>query len=176
MAKITESISLTFKKTLNFIAPFYGLGSTAWWLEPLKGGSLIFTIKFSEIPEPHFIDFGRLKGWVDLAAIQWSYYKTVTGLKTTVTKMSNTVPRQVISGRGNSVLPFLVHTTRSKNYNNSNWFDYMAVYFVICKVMHWFHGILNQFGYGYFIYYCFYDIFDYPKCPTITTLKQRRNS
>ena len=27
----------------NFIAPFYGWGSTASWLEPLRGGSLLFT-------------------------------------------------------------------------------------------------------------------------------------
>ena len=30
-------------KTLNFMAPFYGWGSTASRLEPLRGGSLLFT-------------------------------------------------------------------------------------------------------------------------------------
>ena len=35
-------------KTLNFMAPFYGWGSTASRLEPLRGGSLLFTIKFPE--------------------------------------------------------------------------------------------------------------------------------
>ena len=34
----------------NFIAPFYGWGSTASRLEPLRGGSLIFTTKSPEIP------------------------------------------------------------------------------------------------------------------------------
>ena len=37
-----------YKKT-NFIAPFYGWGSTASRLEPLRGGSLLFTTKFPEI-------------------------------------------------------------------------------------------------------------------------------
>ena len=37
----------TFK---NFMAPFYGWGSTASRLEPLRGGSLLFTTKFPEIP------------------------------------------------------------------------------------------------------------------------------
>ena len=30
--------------------PFYGWGSTASRLEPLRGGSLLFTTKFPEIP------------------------------------------------------------------------------------------------------------------------------
>ena len=47
---------------LNFMAPFYGWGSTASRLEPLRGGSLLFTTKFPEIPGTHFIDLGRMKG------------------------------------------------------------------------------------------------------------------
>ena len=50
------------KITLNFMAPFYGRGSTASRLEPLRGGSLLFTIQFPEIPGTHFIDLGRMKG------------------------------------------------------------------------------------------------------------------
>ena len=53
--------SLNFKKK-NFMAPFYGWGSTASRLEPLRGGSLLFTTKFPEIPGTHFIDLGRMKG------------------------------------------------------------------------------------------------------------------
>ena len=49
-----------FKK--NFMAPFYGWGSTASRLEPLRGGSLLFTTKFPEIPGTHFTDLGRMKG------------------------------------------------------------------------------------------------------------------
>ena len=49
-------------KTLNIIAPFYGWGSTASRLQPLRGGSLLFTIQFPEIPGTHFIDLGRMKG------------------------------------------------------------------------------------------------------------------
>ena len=42
---------------------FYGLGSTASRLEPLRGGSLLFTTKFPEIPGTHFIDLGRMQGF-----------------------------------------------------------------------------------------------------------------
>ena len=44
------------------MTPFYGWGSTASRLEPLQGGSLLFTIKFPEIPGTHFFDLGRMKG------------------------------------------------------------------------------------------------------------------
>ena len=57
----------TFKK--NFMAPFYGWGSTPSRLEPLRRGSLHFTTKSPEIPDTHFIDLGKIKG--DLGATQW---------------------------------------------------------------------------------------------------------
>ena len=38
------------KKKKNFMALFYGWGSTASRLQPLRGGSLLFTIQFPEIP------------------------------------------------------------------------------------------------------------------------------
>ena len=44
------------------MAPFYGWGSTASRPEPLRGGSLLFTTKFPEVPGTHFIDLGRMKG------------------------------------------------------------------------------------------------------------------
>ena len=46
----------------NFMTPFYGWGSTASRLEPLRGGSLLFTTKFPDIPGTHFIDLGRMTG------------------------------------------------------------------------------------------------------------------
>ena len=52
------------KKT-NCMAPFYGWDSTTTELkaaEPLRGGSLLFTTKFPEIPDTYFIDLGRMKG------------------------------------------------------------------------------------------------------------------
>ena len=42
----------------NFMAPSYGWGSTASRLEPLRGGSLLFTTKFPEIPTMHLKKFG----------------------------------------------------------------------------------------------------------------------
>ena len=55
----------------NFMDPFYGWSSTASRLEPLQGGSLLFTTKFPEIFGAHFTDLGRMKGLVDLGATHW---------------------------------------------------------------------------------------------------------
>ena len=44
------------------MASFYGWDSTASRLEPLRGGSLLFTTKFPEIPYTYFINLGRMKG------------------------------------------------------------------------------------------------------------------
>ena len=44
------------------MAPFYGWGSTGSGLQPLRGGSLLFTTKFLEISGTHFTDLGRMKG------------------------------------------------------------------------------------------------------------------
>ena len=52
------------------MAPFYGWGSAVLRLEPLRGGSLLFTTKFQGIPGTHFIDLGRTKRWVDPGATQ----------------------------------------------------------------------------------------------------------
>ena len=49
-------------KKENFMAPFYGWGSTASRLEPLGGGSLLFTTTFAEIPGNYFINIGRMNG------------------------------------------------------------------------------------------------------------------
>ena len=59
----TNAIVLVFFfLNLNFMTPFYGWGSTAARLKPLRGGSLLFTTTFTEIPGTHFIDPGRMKG------------------------------------------------------------------------------------------------------------------
>ena len=50
------------------MASFYRWYSTAWRLEPLCTGSLLYNVKFPEIPDTHFIDLGRMKGWVELEA------------------------------------------------------------------------------------------------------------
>ena len=52
-------LCLTSKK--SFMAPFYGWVSTVSRLEPLRGGSLLFTTKFPETPGTDFIDLGRMK-------------------------------------------------------------------------------------------------------------------
>ena len=53
------------------MAPIYGWGSTAPKLEPLWGGCLLYNTKFPEIPGTHFINLGKMKGWVDLGATEW---------------------------------------------------------------------------------------------------------
>ena len=40
--------------------PFYGWCSTASRLEPIQGGSLLFTTTFPQIPGTHFINFRRM--------------------------------------------------------------------------------------------------------------------
>ena len=52
------------------MAPFYGYGSAASRLEPIRGGSLLYNTKFPEIPGTHFINLRRMKGLVDLRATQ----------------------------------------------------------------------------------------------------------
>ena len=44
------------------MAPFYEWGSTVSRLQPLQGGSLLFTIQFPENPGTHFIYLRRMKG------------------------------------------------------------------------------------------------------------------
>ena len=44
------------------MASFYRWGSTASRLEPLRGGSLLFTTKLPEISDTHFTDLGKMKG------------------------------------------------------------------------------------------------------------------
>ena len=61
--------------------PFCSGGGVWWWVEPStkfskrKGVwqdlSLLFSTKLPEIPGTHFINAGRMKGWVDLAATHW---------------------------------------------------------------------------------------------------------
>ena len=43
------------KATARTKAPLYGWSSTVSRLEPVRGGSLLFTTKFPEIPATHFI-------------------------------------------------------------------------------------------------------------------------
>ena len=62
---------ILFKNFYTLWPLFYGWGSTASRLVPLRGGSLLFTTKFPEIPGTHFINLGRKKGWVNLGATPW---------------------------------------------------------------------------------------------------------
>ena len=59
------------QKKNKLYGPFLWMGFNCLRLKPLRGGSLLFTIQFPQIPGTHFIDFGRMKGWVNLAATQW---------------------------------------------------------------------------------------------------------
>ena len=54
---------------------FYGWGSTASSLELLQGGSLLFTIKFPEIPGNCFINFGMMKGdeFLNTGTLDWEF-------------------------------------------------------------------------------------------------------
>ena len=55
----------------TFMAPFYRWDPIVSRLNPLRGDGLVRTTKFPEIPGTHFIDLGRMRGWVNLGATQW---------------------------------------------------------------------------------------------------------
>ena len=55
-----------FRVILNFKKLY---GPIVW--PPFWGGSLLFTIKSPEICGTHFIDLGRVKGWVELGDTRW---------------------------------------------------------------------------------------------------------
>ena len=58
-------------KTLKLYGPFLWIGFNLFKAtESLRGGSLLYTIKFPEIPGTRLVDLGRMKGWVDLGATQ----------------------------------------------------------------------------------------------------------
>ena len=59
--------------------PFYWSGSTVSKLKLLWGGSLLFTTQFSTIPDTHFIDLERMKGWVHPGATQWFLSRDLSG-------------------------------------------------------------------------------------------------
>ena len=44
------------------MSPFYEWGSTASRLEPLRGGSILFTTKFPETSGTQFIELKRMEG------------------------------------------------------------------------------------------------------------------
>ena len=53
-------------KKLKLHGPFLWIGFICLKAtEPLRGDSLLFTTKFPGIPVTHFMDLGRMKGWVD---------------------------------------------------------------------------------------------------------------
>ena len=45
-----------------FKKAFHGWGLTGLRLEPLQGGSLLFTTKFAEFPGTYLIDLRKMKG------------------------------------------------------------------------------------------------------------------
>ena len=55
----SPQITKTLKK--NFMAPSHEWGSIASRPQPLRGGSLLYTTKFSKLPGTHFINLGRMK-------------------------------------------------------------------------------------------------------------------
>ena len=57
---------LTFNVTFNFMTPFLWMGFNC-----LKAKVTLRRQKFPEILGTHFIDLGRMKGWVKLGATQW---------------------------------------------------------------------------------------------------------
>ena len=57
------------------MAFFYGWTSTASRLEPLPGGSSLFTTKFPEISGTHFINFRKIS-FMNINMTQFKTFKT----------------------------------------------------------------------------------------------------
>ena len=53
-------------KNFKLYGPFLWMGFNCFKARATRGSSLLFTTKFPDIPGTHFIDLGRMKGWVDL--------------------------------------------------------------------------------------------------------------
>ena len=68
------------------MAPFYGWFSTTSRLEPHRGGSLLFTTKFPEIPGAHCINLERMKGWVNSVAWKFAVFHLYTVWKSSQAK------------------------------------------------------------------------------------------
>ena len=67
-------LSLLLKK--NFIAPFYGWSSTTSRLEPLRGGSLLFTTKSPEIPgSTQYLGLLVFSGHVEISLFFFENFK-----------------------------------------------------------------------------------------------------
>ena len=65
-----KNLAIKHKKKKVYI-PFMDGIQLPWRLEPLQGGSLLFTSKFPDIPGIYFINLRRMNSWVDLGASQW---------------------------------------------------------------------------------------------------------
>ena len=75
-SKIAGFCEVCYSNFINNKKKLYGLFSWIGFnclraIEPLRGDSLLFTITFQEVSAAQFIDLGRMKGWVELEAIQW---------------------------------------------------------------------------------------------------------
>ena len=71
------------KKKKNFMALLYGWGWTISRLEPLQGDSLLFTIKFPEIPGTHLINldpYFHLFTWLLCFFLFFCQNRDITGL------------------------------------------------------------------------------------------------
>ena len=73
-------------KNLKLYGPFfYGWGSTVSRLQPLQGGSLLFTIQFPEIPGTHFINLGSPRvhnnSTITMAVLSWNWSRLFTDFR-----------------------------------------------------------------------------------------------
>ena len=68
----TDLTNIWWKKNCGIFSAWCSSTSS---LESVWGVSLLFTTKFPKIPGTHFIDLGKMKGWVDFGANKWFWTK-----------------------------------------------------------------------------------------------------
>ena len=120
-------------------------------LEPLRGGSLLFTTKFLEISGTHFIDLGEMKGWVDLGATQlfwtrdlWIGKSSVLTTRPFVKESKN----RLIRSLRNCFLFFFFPIQSTKNTGVSLYFERAKINYVFVFLFKMFLEIFKNMGSG----------------------------
>ena len=99
------------------MASFYGLGSIASRLQPLRRGYLVFTKLPRNCAGTHFINLGRMKGSVNFGAIQRFLTRT-PGLGTQHLNQNHSRNLELLSNKLSNLVQFLRRTNFSRETRN----------------------------------------------------------
>ena len=123
--------------------------------ESLRGSNLLFTTKIPEIPSTHLIDFGRMRGWVDLGTTQW--FRTRDRESSALTTqpllhkhLTFTCSKSAIETIEKGVNMFKVNTKNNRTTLNVIQVTYVAYFRIwkpwITNSMFWIRGLYRKFN------------------------------